>query len=242
MWTRQQLKASGKFQFKRNYWQCVVVAFFMSLVERVATMSETGRRSHNSETYYDKKDSVVEAGASLQSMIGETNMILLLMIGILSIVFVIFLGNVLRVGGDLFFIQNRTDNANASVIFNVFKSGNYGNMVVVMFLKNLYIALWTLLFVIPGIVKSYEYMMVPYILAENPAMEAKAAFAISKKMMSGQKFKAFVLDLSFIGWDILGVLTFGLLSLFYVKPYKEATYAELYAYNKGQAYVEGYIR
>ena len=86
------------------------------------------------------------------------------------------------------------------MILDGFRSGHYGNIVLTMFLRDLYIVLWTLLFIVPGIVKSYEYMMVPYILAENPGMDQKEVFQISREMMNGQKWNAFVLDLSFIGW------------------------------------------
>lgn len=85
-------------------------------------------------------------------------------------------------------------------------------------------------------------MMVPYILAENPGMDQKEAFAISKRMMDGEKFDAFVLQLSFIGWYLLAAITCGLVGIFYVNPYVEATMAELYAYNKGKAFHEGYIQ
>jgi hypothetical protein len=88
--------------------------------------------------------------------------------------------------------------------------------------------LWTLLFIIPGIVKAYEYRMIPYILAENPHMSRKEVFAASKSMMMGNKWKAFVLDLSFLGWHILSVFTVGILELFYVAPYVYATNAALY--------------
>lgn len=111
-----------------------------------------------------------------------------------------------------------------------------------MFLMQLYIFLWSLLFIIPGVIKSYEYMMVPYILAENPGMDRKEAFAISKRMMDGQKWAAFVLELSFLGWIILGVVTCGLLGIFWIQPYINATMTELYMYNKVKAYNEGYIR
>lgn len=123
-----------------------------------------------------------------------------------------------------------------------FKSGHYGNIVVTMFLMNLYITLWSLLFLIPGIIKAYEYLMIPYILADNPGMDRKEAFAISKRMMDGEKWNAFNLQLSFIGWILLSVFTCGLLGIFYVSPYMEVTMAELYAYNKGKAFHEGYIQ
>ena len=97
-----------------------------------------------------------------------------------------------------------------------------------MFRRDISIALWSMLFVIPGIVKSYEYRMIPYLLAEHPEMTWKDAFAESKEMMTGNKWKAFVLDLSFIGWQLLSILTLGLLSVFYVNPYKFSTNAALY--------------
>lgn len=66
----------------------------------------------------------------------------------------------------------------------------------------------------------YEYMMVPFILAENPDMSRKEVFALSKKMMTGNKWKAFVLDLSFLGWSILGGITLGILNVLFVAPYQ----------------------
>lgn len=105
---------------------------------------------------------------------------------------------------------------------------NYKNGVKTMFFRDLYTFLWSLLFIIPGIVKSYEYRMIPYLLADHPDMTSEQAFAESKRMMTGQKWNAFVLDLSFIGWDILSILTLGILSIFYVEPYKFMTKAALY--------------
>ena len=109
-----------------------------------------------------------------------------------------------------------------------FGKGRYGNVVKTMFLKSLYQGLWSLLFIIPGIVKGYEYRMIPYILAENPEVEPSEAFELSKQMMSGEKWNAFVLDLSFLGWIILSIFTCGILALFYVNPYIYMTDAELY--------------
>lgn len=94
---------------------------------------------------------------------------------------------------------------------------------------NIYLLLWTLLFVIPGIMKSYEYRMVPYILSENPHIDLSDAIKISKEMTSNEKWEIFVLDLSFIGWYLLGALFFGLGGIF-VTPYHEATVAKLYEY------------
>ena len=85
-----------------------------------------------------------------------------------------------------------------------------------------------MLFVIPGIIKGYEYRMVSYILADQPELSRKEAFQLSKQMMKGQKWNAFVLDLSFIGWYLLCLVTCGIAGIFYVYPYVFATDAELY--------------
>lgn len=87
--------------------------------------------------------------------------------------------------------------------------------------------LWSCLFVIPGIVKSYAYSMAMYILADNPTMTAREALNKSKEMMNGHKMELFVLHLSFIGWAFLCSLTFGIAGI-YVIPYMSATVANFY--------------
>ena len=93
---------------------------------------------------------------------------------------------------------------------------------------------WTCLLIVPGFIKAYEYCMIPYLLADHPEMTRQEAFATSKAMMKGNKWKAFVLDLSFIPWDILSALTLGIVSVFYVAPYRQLTAAALYEKLKAQ--------
>ena len=83
--------------------------------------------------------------------------------------------------------------------------------------------LWSLLFFIPGIVKSYSYALTPYLLATHPEIGAKQALKVSMKLMNGKKGELFVLDLSFLGWILLSGLTCGVLSIFYVSPYQTTT-------------------
>ena len=83
--------------------------------------------------------------------------------------------------------------------------------------------LWSLLFFIPGIVKSYSYALTPYLLATHPDIGAKQALKLSMKLMNGKKGELFVLDLSFLGWILLSGLTCGVLSVFYVSPYQTTT-------------------
>ena len=139
----------------------------------------------------------------------------------------VFIINPLEVGCRRFFIRNLNEPAQIGNIGYGFDN-NYRNVAKTMFFRDLFTVLWSLLFIIPGIVKAYEYMMIPYLLADNPQMTKEQAFAESKRMMQGQKWKAFVLDLSFIGWYILSGLTLGILAIFYVSPYVNATHAALY--------------
>ena len=104
---------------------------------------------------------------------------------------------------------------------------NFWRAFKVTFLVGLFTSLWSLLFVIPGIVKGYSYSMAMYILAENPEIGAREAINRSKAMMEGHKMELFVLYLSFIGWHLLGGITFGI-AYIYIMPYMAATVANFY--------------
>ena len=95
------------------------------------------------------------------------------------------------------------------------------------FLRNLYTALWSLLFIIPGLIKSLSYAMTPYIMAENPGMKANDAITLSCEMMDGYKADLFILHLTFFGWDLLAALTLNIGHL-WLNPYKNAAEAAFY--------------
>lgn len=154
-------------------------------------------------------------------------LIVFLIVFALILVIDIFLINPFCVGGKRFMIKSVEDVAQVKEICYGFDH-SYKNIVKVMFQMDLRIFLWALLFIVPGIIKKYEYYMVPYILAENPDMEYQSALQMSRDMMYGNKWKTFVLGLSFILWDILGALTLGIVEVFYVQPYRSLTYAALY--------------
>jgi len=133
-----------------------------------------------------------------------------------------------QIGCKRWFVLNKTEQRpSMGELVVVFKKG-YINAILITFLQGLYIFLWTLLFIIPGIIKSFEYRLIPYILAENPQISRKEAFRLSKEIMHGHKWESFVLDLSFLGWNILSAITLGIVGIFWSNPYKEATYAEYY--------------
>ena len=91
----------------------------------------------------------------------------------------------------------------------------------------IFIFLWTLLLIIPGIIKSYSYSMAGFIMSENPEISAKEAMEMSMKMMNGNKFRLFCLRLSFVGWFILGILTLGI-GFLWIIPYMNSATAAFY--------------
>ena len=97
----------------------------------------------------------------------------------------------------------------------------------VSFFVGIFTLLWSLLFIIPGIVKALSYSMAYYILAENKGMPALEAIRRSRELMDGHKMDLFVLSLSFIGWDLLGIITFGI-GYIWIVPYELATMTNFY--------------
>ena len=113
----------------------------------------------------------------------------------------------------------------AGALFAPFKQ--YARTVGAVLLVFVYTLLWTLLLVIPGIIKAYSYSMTFYILRENPEMTAGDAITASQKMMDGHKMDLFLLSLSFIGWAILASITFGIGYLWLIR-YIYTAYAAFY--------------
>lgn len=220
--------------FKKNYVSAVVVALLMGIFGTVSGESSARRVSENSDIY---SGNLFNVGMITGLLAGIATVVILIVL-----VAKVFVGNLLKMGGYRFFILNQTAQLGIGTLLDGFRSGHYVNIVLTMFLRDLFTALWSLLLVVPGIVKHYEYLMVPYIIAENPAMDYKEAFQISKQMMDGEKMEAFIMDLSFLGWYLLSAVTCGLLAIFYVNPYVQASFAEMYTFNKQKAYQEGYIR
>ena len=221
MWNRQQVKEQAKQIMKRNYWKMFVVTLIASIltgekttiIERVQDFASNNHSYDAQPIFYSSNFELI-----FYSFISIAS--------ILGILYTIFIGNVIVVGKNGYFIKNYDENPELGEIFKGFK-GNYLNVVKIMFLMDLKTLLWLLLFIIPGFVKAYEYSMIPYLLAENPNLSASQAFSLSKQMTTGQKMDLFVLDLSFLGWIILGLICCGI-GILFVLPYPEATRAEVY--------------
>ncbi len=241
MLPRLELKTNAKIAVRRNYWSYVAVSFLLSLFVASGSIASGAYGSYEDADMTEYAAGEVEPYAGVISDNLSAILPVLIVALIVMVLFWLLVSTVLEVGGRRFFILNRMERAPIRTFFSIFGCGHYGNVVKTIALRDIFELLWGLLLVVPGIVKHYEYLMIPYIMAENPDMDRKEAFEISRRMMYGEKWQTFILGLSFIGWDILSVLTFGLVGIFWVYPYQDATYAELYAFNKARAYREGYI-
>lgn len=125
----------------------------------------------------------------------------------------------------IFYDLAQGEKAEISKLFYGFT--NFGNVFVTNLLSSIFILLWSLLLLIPGIVKGYSYSMINYILCDNPEMSGTEAINESKRIMDGHKMDLFVLHLSFIPWVLLGCITCGL-GFIYVIPYMQATITNFY--------------
>jgi uncharacterized membrane protein len=139
----------------------------------------------------------------------------------------------MSVGMSIVLMQiSRAGTSKIESLFDGFRKG-LGNNIVAGILVSLFTFLWSLLLIIPGIVKSYSYAMTFYILADNPDMAPTEAINKSKEMMKGNKWRLFCLDFSFIGWYLLSFLTLGIL-LLWVNPYSMQARVEFYESLKPQ--------
>jgi uncharacterized membrane protein len=220
MWSRSELKDRAKAVLRQNYWS----AFGVSIVIALAGGNSGGggggsSNSGNSRNsvYFDMYNN------SIFWKVISAALIVFAIVMVLRI----FIGYCLEVGGRRYFVQSAQYRNNMGCFGFGFAGQNYMGIIKTMLFKNVLIFLWSLLLIIPGIIKYYAYRMVPYILADNPNIGVKKAIALSNEMTMGHKFDMFVLDLSFIGWYLLGVLACGL-GIFFVMPYENATNAELY--------------
>ena len=231
MWTSAELKERAKVALTGNYWKAFGVSLILVFLTGGSGGSSGGswNNTMNGESL-DPEVWFIIAGIMLVAIA-------------FGVAFSVFISNPIEVGGKRFFttqaeVAGTSDVAEFGLIGHGFKNGKYMNVVKTMFFRNLYIFLWGLLLIIPGIIKSYAYAMVPYLLADNPGMDSTRAIELSKEMTDGEKMDMFILDLSFIGWFLLGVLACCVGTLF-VYPYYYATHAELYRTLREKTLAEG---
>ena len=123
--------------------------------------------------------------------------------------------------------NHREESVDLENLFDGFRGGRYTRVFCALFLVNLFTFLWALLLIIPGIMKAFSYALTPYILLDEPELTARQAITRSCEIMEGRRWKLFCLYLSFIGWGILSLLTFGI-GFLWLAPYMNASVAAFY--------------
>lgn len=228
MWLRTELKEKGKAAFKKNYWNCVIVGLVSLAVTGGSLGAGSGSGSGTStwEALQSLRAGLTESGFSFAMLIG----VIAALVGI-AFLFGLALYALVKLpfvfGVKKFFLKNAEGHADLKEILSGFQKERYWRIIGTQLLETLFVSIGLMLFVIPGIVLMYRYRMVRFILAEE-GIGGMDCLRRSKEMMDGEKWNAWVLDLSFLGWEILSLCTCGILGIFYVNPYKEATDAELY--------------
>lgn len=230
MRTRQEIKAIGKSRFLANYWPCVlalllvtvVLGFISGLSGSASTTAAMSAAMNGSEP---EPSSTITFGTTAGSILS------------------ILIAGPLTIGLNHFFVMNtlgRTEQISATTPFTV-AFQNYGRKLGGYLWMELFTFLWTLLFIIPGIIKAFSYAMTPYILADCPNVKATDALKLSMRIMKGHKWELFVFGLSFIGWGLLSLLTLGILDLFFVGPYMQSSCATYYLEVREEALRSGVI-
>lgn len=197
-----------------NYWQSVLVAFVAALLGAILTGGTIFSVNVDAEVLESLPRIVVRYLAIMGGISGFLSFVRFI------------IGGTVQLGYTDYLLKQHIhahfDINNLFDQFHRFKDGFLQS-----FLRGLYTALWSLLFIIPGIIKSFSYAMTPFIMAENPNMTASEAIEASKQLMDGHKGELFMLDLTFIGWELLAALTLNIGYIF-LNPYKNAAYAAFY--------------
>lgn len=205
---RIRIKENAKTHYQNNKWQNVLVILINVLIA---------------------------GGVQVIVRVSNQEAFLMMFMSLVSIAVTILLTNIVAMGSATWFHRSiKTEGLKMEEMFWTFKE-DYGGNVLMMFLISLYTALWSMLFVVPGIVKGYSYSLAMYIKSENPQISASQAIELSKKMTNGRKMDLFVLDLSYIGWFLLSGITFNILGILYVLPYYQAAKAFAYEEIKEEA-------
>ncbi len=229
MWERAQLKEKAKRVLKGSYWKAFLVSIVMGAVSGGSSNagSNIGSSFGGDTDFNWNTTDFNQMDSAVLFRIIAVAIAVFLAIMIIGTLIKVFVGYHLEVGGSRYFIQAAQDDINMGYLGYGFQDGRYMSIIKAMFWKGLMIFLWTLLLIIPGIIKGYAYMMVPNILADNPNIGTKRALELSDQMMKGHKLDTFILEISFIGWYLLGVLACGI-GVVFVMPYQRSTMAELY--------------
>ena len=249
MWTRRLLKENARRALRGRYWPCLaacLAAAFLGGNQLIASavaapwsLTQWLEQARQPNVWTGNAPGEMDYALYLMLEWGLLPVFALTLLAGLAaaVLFRALVSAPARVGLCRYLMENRQGRSPLGTLFTVFRTP-YFSVVKACFLTELKIAAGYLLFLVPGVVWSYRYRMVPYLLAENPNLSARRAMVLSRQMMHSEKWYAFVLDLSFLGWRILCAATMGVGFLF-LQPYWEATGAELYAALRSKAFAFG---
>lgn len=221
---------------KGNWFIAVIAGFIASLLGGVTSTGASFSGSSSSEggSSSGGTGGTADFEMALEEIFGDPEFvtmfltifsIAMVVVSVFSIIYII-IGGAVGIGYSKFNLDLMDGNeARVGTLFDYFSEWKKG--FVARFLRSIYIFLWTLLFVIPGIMASYSYALVHHVMAEDPSLTAREALRESKEIMRGNRWRLFCLLLSFIGWDILGALTLGI-GYLWITPYREAAIAAFY--------------
>lgn len=265
MWVRADLKRRAKQCLRNYYWAAVAACVILLVLQVAAGTSGNSAASSASGGKWENGENSISMGdgsnsfdienytlpqlreyaenfvysetgvGMLTSVVSSAVLFYGILLAIVRICLNYFIINPIQVGAASFFYRNRREKTGIGELAFAFNRQDYLPVVKTMFLRGLYVFLWSCLLVIPGFIKTYEYRMVDYILAEHPDMPTKDVLNLSRQMMMGHKWNTFILDMSFFGWAFLGAISpFGLVNIFWTNPYMRATDVELYEVLKYQ--------
>ena len=223
MLTSKELRAKAWNSLKGKYWRAFLVILVLGLLASGGTSLQTSSQTLTETINLvdpSEMDETMELGAAVVGTIATV-------MAVVGMAISLFVGNAADVGLAHYFILNTDSKPSFADAFYGFKV-KYLRNIGTLLLVGIKLALWSLLLVVPGIIKSFEYAIIPYILADDPEISSKEAFRKAKEMMMGNKWRLFKLNLSFFGWFVLCVVTCGLGTPFLL-PYVSAANAEFYA-------------
>ncbi len=226
MWKISDLKIQAKTNLKNKYWKAFLVTLLGLIISGGLTMGGVAARGETNQESMQRIRMFLTTHPGAFAML----IVLIVFVGLIgitvSICYSVYIVFPMQVGQKKYFIQNTQEKPEVGVMLFGFDQ-NHKNIAHVMFRKYLSIFLWSLLFIIPGIIKAFQYITIEYLLAENPNISYQEATSKSKELTTGHKMHIFGLFFSFIGWFILCGFTFGI-GFVFLYPYIEATTAELY--------------
>ena len=198
MKTRAELKAMAKESLQGKYGDAIVITVLLFIISALIGGGTAAFTTNMSEENAEIIESIVE----------------------------LILSGLFTFGYLSFFLKiSRNEDVEINELWS--KTSMFMTFIAAAILIGLFTTLWTLLLIIPGIIAAYSYQMTLYILLDNPDMNVMDAIKESKRMMKGHKMDYFILQLSFIGWIILGIFTLGILYLWLV-PYMSVTMCNFY--------------